>query len=187
MPKNGFSAESVKEFYGWEHYAHMAVSTTEQFDRCSIGVSPEGDPDTAFCGQMGAVYLFADSLSLEQANSLFCLGPAYQSYFVHDSGSTLPDGYKKHLFDGRLSSVLVMAYCPKNCHGQLCLNSPAKVPSAYFVQVPHAVMKEGVEVITTHSIHNSLQSVGGIQILLPLFSQLDLPCEDGTAMDGDMW
>ncbi|EYC03946.1 hypothetical protein Y032_0090g2330 [Ancylostoma ceylanicum] len=163
-----------------------AVSTTEQFDRCSIGVSPEGDPDTAFCGQMGAVYLFADSLSLEQANSLFCLGPAYQSYFVHDSGSTLPDGYKKHLFDGRLSSVLVMAYCPKNCHGQLCLNSPAKVPSAYFVQVPHAVMKEGVEVITTHSIHNSLQSVGGIQILLPLFSQLDLPCEDGTAMDGDM-
>lgn len=72
-----------------------AVSTTEQFDRCSIGVSPEGDPDTSFCGQMGAVYLFADSLSLEQANSLFCLGPAYQSYFVHDSGSTLPEGYKK--------------------------------------------------------------------------------------------
>ncbi|VDM74102.1 unnamed protein product [Strongylus vulgaris] len=136
---------------------------------------------------MGAVYLFADSLSLEQANSLFCLGPGYQSYFVHDSGSTLPDGYKKHLFDGRLSSVLVMAYCPKNCHGQLCLNSPSKVPSTYFVQVPHAVMKEGVEVITTHSIHNSLRSVGGIQILLPLFSQLDLPCEDGTAMDGDMW
>ncbi|VDO39425.1 unnamed protein product [Haemonchus placei] len=163
-----------------------AVSTTDQFDRCAIGVSPEGDPDTAFCGQMGAVYLFADSLSLEQANSLFCLGPAYQSYFVHDSGSNLPEGYKKHLFDGRLSSALVMAYCPKNCHGQLCLNSPAKVPSAYFVQVPHAVMKEGVEVITTHSIHSSLQSVGGIQILLPLFSQLDLPCEDGNAMDGDM-
>ncbi|XGW18162.1 hypothetical protein V3C99_002630 [Haemonchus contortus] len=165
---------------------NWAVSTTDQFDRCAIGVSPEGDPDTAFCGQMGAVYLFADSLSLEQANSLFCLGPAYQSYFVHDSGSNLPEGYKKHLFDGRLSSALVMAYCPKNCHGQLCLNSPAKVPSAYFVQVPHAVMKEGVEVITTHSIHSSLQSVGGIQILLPLFSQLDLPCEDGNAMDGDM-
>ncbi|WKX98416.1 hypothetical protein Q1695_013812 [Nippostrongylus brasiliensis] len=165
---------------------NWAVSTTEQFDRCSIGVSPEGDPDTAFCGQMGAVYLFADSLSLEQANSLFCLGPAYQSYFVHDSGSNLPEGYKKHLFDGRLSSVLVMAYCPKNCHGQLCLNSPSKVPCSYFVQVPHAVMKEGVEVITTHSIHSSLQSVGGIQILLPLFSQLDLPCEDGSAMDGDM-
>ncbi|KAK5985962.1 DUF4704 domain-containing protein, partial [Trichostrongylus colubriformis] len=165
---------------------NWAVSTTEQFDRCAIGVSPEGDPDTAFCGQMGAVYLFADSLSLEQANSLFCLGPAYQSYFVHDSGSNLPEGYKKHLFDGRLSNALVMAYCPKNCHGQLCLNSPAKVPSAYFVQVPHAVMKEGVEVITTHSIHSSLQSVGGIQILLPLFSQLDHPCEDGNAMDGDM-
>ncbi|KAE9419817.1 hypothetical protein Angca_008986, partial [Angiostrongylus cantonensis] len=166
--------------------ANWPVSTTEQFDRCSIGVSPEGDPDTAFAGQMGAVYLFADCLSLEQANSLFCLGPGYQSYFVHDSGCNLPEGYRKHLFDGHLSSVLVMAYCPKNCHGQLCLNSPLKVPSTFFVQVPHAVMKEGVEVITTHSIHSSLQSVGGIQILLPLFSQLDFPCEDGNAMDGDV-
>ncbi|KJH44683.1 hypothetical protein DICVIV_09290 [Dictyocaulus viviparus] len=162
------------------------VSTTEQFDRCFIGVSPEGDPDTAFVGQMGAIYLFAESLSHEQANSLFCLGPGYQSYFVHHSGCNLPEVHKKHLFDGRLSSVLVMAYCPKNCHGQLCLNSPSKVPSSYFVQVPHAIMKEGVEVITTHSIHSSLQSVGGIQILLPLFSQLDFPCEDGSAMDGDV-
>lgn len=48
-------------------------------------------------------------------------------------------------------------------------------------------MKERVEVITTHSIHNSLQSVGGIQILLPLFSQLDLPYEDGSAVDVDVW
>lgn len=32
--------------------------------------------------------------------------------------------------------------------------------------------------ITTHSIHNSLNSVGGIQMLLPLFAQIDLPHGD---------
>uniref|UniRef100_A0A1I7XJX4 DUF4704 domain-containing protein n=1 Tax=Heterorhabditis bacteriophora TaxID=37862 RepID=A0A1I7XJX4_HETBA len=183
FPGKAQSLKNRKEKYSQN--ALRAVSITDQLDRCSIGVSPDGEADTAFCGQMGAVYLFADSMSLEQAHSLFCLGPAYQSYFVHDSGSNLPEGYKKHLFDGRLHNALVMAYCPKNCHGQLCLNAPSKISSGYFVQVPHAVMKEGVEVITTHSLHNSLQSVGGIQILLPLFSQLDLPHEDGSTMDMD--
>uniref|UniRef100_A0A158P712 Putative neurobeachin homolog n=1 Tax=Angiostrongylus cantonensis TaxID=6313 RepID=A0A158P712_ANGCA len=146
--------------------ANWPVSTTEQFDRCSIGVSPEGDPDTAFAGQMGAVYLFADCLSLEQANSLFCLGPGYQSYFVHDSGCNLPEGYRKHLFDGHLSSVLVMAYCPKNCHGQLCLNSPLKVPSTFFVQVPHAVMKEVVK--TCNSNHKSFFRVSNLTFLVKM-------------------
>ena len=36
---------------------------------------------------------------------------------------------------------------------------------------------QGVEVIRTHSLSSSLQSVGGIQMLLPLFDQLDLPVE----------
>lgn len=118
------------------------VSTSDHFDRCAIGVCPEGDADSAFCGQMGASYLFAEAVSLKQAHSLFCLGPSYQSYFKHDSESNLPEGYKKHLFDGRLNAALVMAYCPKNCHGQLCLHAPPKTSTGYFVQIPHAVMRE---------------------------------------------
>ncbi|PIC37915.1 hypothetical protein B9Z55_010097 [Caenorhabditis nigoni] len=163
------------------------VTSTTSWDRCSIGVSADGAVNTAFCGQMGAMYLFAESLSLQQANSLFCLGPAYQSTFKHDSETSLPEGYKKHLFDGHLHSSLVFAYCPKNCHGQLCLYTPPKTAAnTYFVQIPHAVMKEGVEVITTHSIHKSLQSVGGIQILLPLFAQIDLPSSHDNTIDGDV-
>lgn len=163
------------------------VTSATNWDRCSIGGSADGTANTAFCGQMGAMYLFAEALSLQQANSLFCLGPAYQSTFKHDSETSLPEGYKKHLFDGHLHSSLVFAYCPKNCHGQLCLYTPPKTASStYFVQIPHAVMKEGVEVITTHSIHKSLQSVGGIQILLPLFAQIDLPSSHDNSMDEDV-
>uniref|UniRef100_A0A0M3I9Y7 DUF4704 domain-containing protein n=1 Tax=Ascaris lumbricoides TaxID=6252 RepID=A0A0M3I9Y7_ASCLU len=152
------------------------ASTTDQFDRCSIGCGPDGEEP--FCGQIAALYVFAEAITLQQANSLYCLGATYQSSFRHDAESDLPDGYKKHLFDGRLSSSLVISYCPKNCDGQLCLHSSPKTSASYFVQVPHAIMKEGVEVVTTHSIHNSLHSVGGIQMLLPLFAQLDLPHVD---------
>lgn len=181
------------------------VNTSDYFDRCFVGCGPElEDSAQAFCGQLAAVYLFAQHMSAEQANCLYCLGPTYQSLFKHDAESNLPDGYKRHLFDGRLHQALVFAYSPKNCHGQLCLFNGGGGKSAYFVQVPHAVMRDvsqvllrkdccrlqTVEVITTHSIHNSLHSVGGIQMLLPLFAQIDMPhagVEDEEAVDYRIW
>ncbi|KAI6202519.1 Rugose [Aphelenchoides besseyi] len=154
------------------------VSTNEYFDRCFIGCGPEMEASQSFCGQLGAIYMFAQAISPAQANAIYCLGPRYQSYYKHDAESELPEDYKRHLFDGRLNSNLVFAYCPKNCHGQLCLFPNTKLTSTYFIQVPHAVMRDSVEVITTHSIHNSLNSVGGIQMLLPLFAQIDMPHAD---------
>ncbi|KAE9554648.1 hypothetical protein FO519_002135 [Halicephalobus sp. NKZ332] len=150
-------------------------STNDYFDKCFIGCGPEADPNQAFCGQIGAIYVFSQSITAQQANCLYCLGAAYQSYFKHDAESDLPESYKKHLFDSRLNSSLVLAYCPKNCHGQLCIFPTLKTANSFFVQVPHAIMKDGVEVVITHSIHNSLHSVGGIQMLLPLFAQIDMP------------
>ncbi|CAD5222556.1 unnamed protein product [Bursaphelenchus xylophilus] len=160
------------------------VNSSEHFDRCFVGCGPEPNPNEAFCGQLGAVYLFSQHLSPDQANCLYSLGPTYQSLFKHDAESNLPEGYKKHLFDGRLHNWLVFAYSPKNCHGQLCLYNGGR--SDYFVQIPHAVMKDPVEVITTHSIHNSLHSVGGIQMLLPLFAQIDLPHEGAPKLDYEL-
>uniref|UniRef100_A0AC34GP20 BEACH-type PH domain-containing protein n=1 Tax=Panagrolaimus sp. ES5 TaxID=591445 RepID=A0AC34GP20_9BILA len=158
--------------------ATWLASTNDYFDKCNIGCGSESDANQAFCGQMGAIYVFSQAITAQQANCLYCLGAAYQSYFKHDAESDLPEGYKKHLFDGRLNQSLVFAYCPKNCHGQLCLFPTLKTATTFFVQVPHAIMKDGVEVITTHSIHNSLHSVGGIQMLLPLFAQIDMPHRD---------
>ena len=34
---------------------------------------------------------------------------------------------------------------------------------------------QDVKAIITHSIHSTLNSIGGIQVLFPLFSQLDMP------------
>uniref|UniRef100_A0A915Q760 BEACH-type PH domain-containing protein n=1 Tax=Setaria digitata TaxID=48799 RepID=A0A915Q760_9BILA len=160
------------------------ISTTDHFDKCSIGCGPDGEEP--FCGQTAALYVFSEALSAQQANAIFCLGPSYQSRFLHEDETDLSDDYKKFIFDGRLSSSIVIAYSPKNCDGQLCLHSASKTAASYFVQIPHAIMKEGVEVVKTYSIHNSLHSLGGIQMLLPLFSQLDFPQYDGNVRKVDV-
>ncbi|KAL4003867.1 hypothetical protein ACH3XW_9380 [Acanthocheilonema viteae] len=160
------------------------VSTTEHFDKCSIGCGPDGEEP--FCGQIAALYVFSEALNSQQANAIFCLGPSYQSRFLHEVETDLFDDYKKFIFDGKLSASIVIAYSPKNCDGQLCLHSASKTAASYFVQIPHAIMKEGVEVVKTYSIHNSLHSLGGIQMLLPLFSQLDFPQCDGNVRKIDI-
>ena len=40
------------------------------------------------------------------------------------------------------------------------------------------LFSQDVKAIITHSVHSTLNSIGGIQVLFPLFAQLDLPSED---------
>nr|CAD2170581.1 unnamed protein product [Meloidogyne enterolobii] len=162
--------------------SNWLVSQNEHFDHCYIGCGHEEDEGEAFSGQMAAIYVLSQSITPQQAACLHYLGSSYQSHFKHKSESNLPENYKKLLFDGKLSESIIFSYCPKDCHGQMVLSHPPNTSknatNSYFVQVPHAIMKNGVEVITTHSIHNSLHSVGGIQMLLPLFSQIDMAKEE---------
>lgn len=43
-------------------------------------------------------------------------------------------------------------------------------------------MTQEVKAVVTHSIHSALNSIGGVQVLFPLFAQLDLP-HDAPATD----
>jgi hypothetical protein len=45
------------------------------------------------------------------------------------------------------------------------------------------VLLQDVKAVITHSIHSTLNSIGGIQVLFPLFSQLDLPYETNGSSD----
>ncbi|KAL1233187.1 putative neurobeachin [Trichinella pseudospiralis] len=160
---------------GFEFNWH--VSTNEQYDRCFVGCCPDSNGKNSFSGQMSVLYLFSESLNLQQVNSLYGLGPNYQSCFKFKNEVDIPVAYMKYLFDGKLSSALVFAYSPQNCDRQLCLNSVMKENQGYFFQTPHAVMMDGVNVVVTRSIHTTLHSVGGVQVFLPLLTQLDFPVQ----------
>ncbi|XP_061393004.1 neurobeachin-like, partial [Musca vetustissima] len=81
------------------------------------------------------------------------------------------------LYDGKLSNAIVFMYNPVATDGQLCLQSAPKGNVSYFVHTPHALMLQDVKAVVTHSIHCTLNSIGGIQVLFPLFSQLDMAHE----------
>ncbi|XP_045479576.1 neurobeachin isoform X4 [Harmonia axyridis] len=180
------------------------VSTNDPFDKCYIGATPELDEERVFCGQMSAIYLFSEALTTQQICAMHRLGPGYKSQFRFDNecNINLPDNHKRVsdndqsssmpltavdartvLYDGKLSSAIVFMYNPVATDSQLCLQSAPKGNLSYFVHTPHALMLQDVKAVITHSIHSTLNSIGGIQVLFPLFSQLDLPYELNSASD----
>lgn len=125
----------------------------------------------------------------------------------------LPENHRRVLYDGKLSSSLVFMYNPVATDSQLCLQSAPKGNISYFVHTPHALMLQvkfpnaglmefvqfadsfliwkifqDVKAVITHSIHSTLNSIGGIQVLFPLFAQLDLH-HDGSdnKKDPSLW
>ncbi|XP_059162921.1 neurobeachin-like isoform X4 [Physella acuta] len=179
------------------------VSTSDPFDKCYIGSSVDGDPEEMFCGQMSTLYLFSDALLPQQILAMYHLGPGYKSQFRFDNESLnmVSDAHERRikmrdfkklqemglwlqdvfqvLYDGKLTSAIVFMYNPIACDSQLCLESSPKGNQSYFLHSPHAMMCQEVKAVITHSIHSTLHSLGGVQILFPLFGQLDLPVDRG--------
>ncbi|KAB0372836.1 hypothetical protein FD755_015589 [Muntiacus reevesi] len=93
--------------------------------------------------------------------------------FKSESDIHLAEHHKQVLYDGKLASSIAFTYNAKATDAQLCLESSPKENASIFVHSPHALMLQDVKAIVTHSIHSAIHSIGGIQVLFPLFAQLD--------------
>lgn len=49
------------------------------------------------------------------------------------------------------------------------------------------VILQDVKAIVTHSIHSAIHSIGGIQVLFPLFAQLDYKQLNDSSVDTTVW
>ncbi|XP_034063019.1 neurobeachin isoform X1 [Gymnodraco acuticeps] len=158
-------------------YGDMAwhVNTNDSYDKCFLGSSETADANRVFCGQLGAVYVFSDALNPAQIFAIHQLGPGYKSTFKFKSESDihLAEHHKQVLYDGKLASSIAFTYNAKATDAQLCLQSSPKENASIFVHSPHALMLQDVKATGTHSIHSAIHSIGGIQVLFPLFAQLD--------------
>ncbi|XP_052226575.1 neurobeachin-like isoform X2 [Dreissena polymorpha] len=153
------------------------VSSSDPFDKCFIGGSSDGDTDHMFCGQLSTVYVLSEALFPQQLSAIHELGPSYKSQFrfPNESIVRLSETAQKLLYDGKLTTIIMFMYNPIACDAQLCLESSPKGNVSHFLHSPHAMMSGEVKSVITHSIHSTLHSLGGVQILFPLFGQLDLP------------
>ncbi|XP_028429095.1 neurobeachin isoform X3 [Perca flavescens] len=158
-------------------YGDMAwhVNTNDSYDKCFLGSSETADANRVFCGQLGAVYVFSEALNPAQIFAIHQLGPGYKSTFKFKSESDihLAEHHKQVLYDGKLASSIAFTYNAKATDAQLCLESSPKDNASIFVHSPHALMLQDVKATVTHSIHSAIHSIGGIQVLFPLFAQLD--------------
>ncbi|KAM4053027.1 lipopolysaccharide-responsive and beige-like anchor protein isoform 2-T2 [Anomaloglossus baeobatrachus] len=151
------------------------VNTSDTFDKCFLGSSETADANRVFCGQMAAVYLFSEALNAAQIFAIYQLGPSYKGTFKFKAESDLflAEHHKLLLYDGKLSSSIAFTYNPRATDAQLCLESSPKDNSSIFVHSPHALMLQDVKAVITHSIQSAMHSIGGVQVLFPLFAQLD--------------
>ncbi|XP_063080462.1 lipopolysaccharide-responsive and beige-like anchor protein isoform X2 [Cavia porcellus] len=151
------------------------VNTSDTFDKCFLGSSETADANRVFCGQMTAIYLFSDALNAAQIFAIYQLGLGYKGIFKFKAESDLflAEHHKLLLYDGKLSSAIAFTYNPRATDAQLCLESSPKDNPSIFVHSPHALMLQDVKAVLTHSIQSALHSIGGVQVLFPLFAQLD--------------
>ncbi|XP_061659146.1 neurobeachin a isoform X2 [Syngnathoides biaculeatus] len=168
-------------------YGDMAwhVNTNDSYDKCFLGSSETADANRVFCGQLGAIYVFGEALNPAQIFAIHQLGPGYKSTFKFKSESDihLAEHHKQVLYDGKLASSISFTYNAKATDAQLCLESSPRENASIFVHSPHALMLQDVKAIVTHSIHSAIHSIGGIQVLFPLFAQLDYKQLNDAAVD----
>lgn len=117
------------------------------------------------------------------------------------------------LYDGKLASAIAFTYNAKATDAQLCLESSPKENASIFVHSPHALMlqvcyftlcflrrvcptsvsqafissRQDVKATVTHSIHSAIHSIGGIQVLFPLFAQLDFHQLNDNQVEATVW
>ncbi|NWJ00519.1 LRBA protein, partial [Crypturellus undulatus] len=151
------------------------VNTSDTFDKCFLGSSETADANRVFCGQMTSVYLFSEALNAAQIFAIYQLGLGYKGTFKFKAESDLflAEHHKLLLYDGKLSSAIAFMYNPRATDAQLCLESSPKDNASIFVHSPHALMLQDVKAVLTHSIQSAMHSIGGVQVLFPLFAQLD--------------
>ncbi|XP_067949217.1 lipopolysaccharide-responsive and beige-like anchor protein [Watersipora subatra] len=162
------------------------VTVSENFDNCYIGAGPRLSSEHSFCGEMSTIYMFNDALTTPTVEALYKLGPAYKGQFIYDNesfASYVTDRERQVLYDGKLTNAIILMYSPVACDTHICLDSTPTGNHTLFMHAPHAMMLGGVKAVITHSLHSALHSLGGIQMLFPLFGQLDCAQEETVEED----
>lgn len=164
---------------------------TDSINSITIGDRDEPWKDdqnnTSFCGQIGAITFFAEAFNEIQLRSIYKLGPEDLGFF-NDRLYTKQDGdgSPRSVSDGIviLSQAIMLAYNPGDCSGSYCLdNTPEKNAIKWRNEVlgtngrkpnSDAVCKLGTYKCTTCDVRDSLDCLGGIEVLLPLFALCQL-------------
>ena len=167
----------------------------DAFDKCYLGWAPSAEEDHVrryFCGQLGTTYLLSVAMTQTQVEALHQLGPCYTGLFNQQSDTDvcLSEYYKNAIFSqGSLACEIVFSYSARATQCQVCFFSSTqfrnKETAINFAHSPHAQLQGDVKAVVTQPVYHALHSIGGIQILFPLLTQIGLDEYRTKAMEDD--
>lgn len=172
---------------------------------CLATVRDPNGLKTSFCGQIAALYFFSDALKFSQLRLIYSLGPSYCQVFNDKEGlSSAGDSSVSKSLNGSLTSLLMLAFSPGVWKGRCFVDITPEINSnrlkiasqskqssenklTHFSNIQSNLLEArfiqahrlpGTYRCTYRDMRNSLDCLGGIKVLLPLFAQLDLPPEE---------
>jgi hypothetical protein len=126
-----------------------------------VGKGSQGD---YFVGEMGNIYLFSDALSESSLQVIHALGAKYSDLFAE--------------LDENISSNVMLAISPGVSRGNHFTDlSPSQNSSNWIAQsmYSYAYTESDSLKCVESNLRDALSCLGGIQTLLPIFAQVDLP------------
>ena len=169
---------------------------------------PSRERAQALCGQVGAAFLFAEAIDHEQIQSLWALGYSYDWAPVDrgESSSSVPSGGSSGIGGGGgggsgapehlATAPMLLALNPKSRDGEefpnnaalssidvqasSSLASTARGSSVNGAPPQSAVLSVGSHACVTHTVRDSAQCLGGVQLLFPLLARLPAQRTEGA-------
>eukprot|EP01038_Epipyxis_sp_PR26KG_P008120 gene8120-10998_t len=183
---------------------------SEEVNFPTIGdVSPTfKDPheNTTLFGQLGRVYFFSDAISEAYLRGIYALGPSYSHLFSDRDGSNVSSNpYALRALDGTLQSLIMLTYNPGVSKGSILFDNtpeqnaskwksigfPDKVEVAnnldfdsnsFDNNTMNAMKLKGTYICAIRDMRDSLDCLGGIKVLFPIFSQLNATVYDNNCV-----
>lgn len=142
------------------------------------GVDLSGKLSFPFCGQLGPVYLFDDSLSSDQVLGIYSAGSGYMYSFLPTEVGCVPESLSANIiFDLKegIALKVLFGFNAQASSGRVLLDVAANAESTTEKVLHEATIMAGTQLCYRRLVKDVIDCVGGVGVFFPLLMQLDQP------------
>ncbi|MCO5595749.1 hypothetical protein L7F22_049797 [Adiantum nelumboides] len=142
------------------------------------GVSVDVMFSSPFCGQLGPIYLFDESLSPDHIAAMFKAGSGYMYAFLPTEAGCIPDTLTGNsIFDAKegLASKVIFGFNAQARFEQTIFDITYSTDGPADKVHHEAVILAGTQLCNRQLLKDILDCVGGVCVFFPLLTQLDQP------------
>ncbi|KAH9551888.1 hypothetical protein CY35_09G037400 [Sphagnum magellanicum] len=174
-----------------DNLSHFTVGTSSPL----LAAAKESDSgetlsskwSSAFCGQLGPLYLFEDAMSPDQVMAVYSLGANYMYAFLPSEVGCVPENVStQSVIDSKdgLASKMIFGFNAQASAGRSLFDVSPMLEQSPAGELCDAVIMAGTHLCCRHLVQDIVHCVGGIGVFFPLLTQLDQPVAEALAFMG---